>query len=65
MSRSKPANRKPKRVLTHEEVLALLSEQARKGSISATVALERALRARARQGGSRAGKEQLVGATRA
>ena len=32
-------------ILSHEEVLALLSERAREGSISAAIALERALRA--------------------
>lgn len=31
-------------MLTHEEVLKILSEQARKGSVSAATALERALR---------------------
>ena len=31
-------------ILTHREVLQLLSEQARKGSITAAVSLERALR---------------------
>ena len=31
-------------ILTREEVLQILSEQARKGSISAAIALERALR---------------------
>ena len=34
-----------KTVLSREEVLALLSERAREGSISAAIALERALRA--------------------
>ena len=31
-------------VLTHEQVLALLSKKAREGSVSAAIALERALR---------------------
>jgi hypothetical protein len=31
-------------ILTHQETLQLLSEQARKGSISAAIALERSLR---------------------
>lgn len=31
-------------ILTHEGVLRILTEQARKGSVSAAVALERALR---------------------
>jgi hypothetical protein len=34
-----------KSTLSHEEVLELLSERAREGSISAAIALERALRA--------------------
>ena len=34
-----------KGILSHEEVLELLSERAREGSISAAIALERALRA--------------------
>jgi hypothetical protein len=34
-----------KSILSHEEVLELLSERAREGSISAAIALERALRA--------------------
>jgi hypothetical protein len=33
---------KPSEILTHREVLALLSEQARNGSVTAAVALERA-----------------------
>jgi hypothetical protein len=33
-------------IATHEEVLELLSEQARKGSVTAAAALERALRHR-------------------
>ena len=33
-----------KEILTHPEVLQLLSEQAKKGSVSSAVALERALR---------------------
>jgi hypothetical protein len=33
-------------ILSYEEVLALLSEQARNGSVTAAAALERALRAR-------------------
>lgn len=33
-------------IVTHEEVLRILSEQARNGSVTAAVALERALRAR-------------------
>jgi hypothetical protein len=36
----------PAEVSTHVEVLALLSRKAREGSITAAVALERALRAR-------------------
>ena len=34
-----------KSMLSHDEVLELLSERAREGSISAAIALERALRA--------------------
>jgi hypothetical protein len=34
-----------KGILSHEDVLELLSERAREGSISAAIALERALRA--------------------
>jgi hypothetical protein len=34
-----------KTILSHAEVLELLSERAREGSISAAIALERALRA--------------------
>ncbi len=34
-----------KSILSHEEVLELLSDRAREGSISAAIALERALRA--------------------
>jgi hypothetical protein len=34
-----------KSILSHEEVLELLSQRAREGSISAAIALERALRA--------------------
>jgi hypothetical protein len=34
----------PGEIVTHEEVLRLLSEMARKGSVSAATALERALR---------------------
>jgi hypothetical protein len=34
-----------KSILSHDEVLELLSERAREGSISAAIALERALRA--------------------
>jgi hypothetical protein len=34
-----------KGILSHDEVLKLLSERAREGSISAAIALERALRA--------------------
>jgi hypothetical protein len=37
-------------ILSHEEVLELLSERAREGSISAAIALERALRAVPRPG---------------
>jgi len=40
---------KKTKVLTREEVLVILSEQARAGSISAAIALERALRARDRE----------------
>ena len=39
---------KPKRVLTHQETLELLSEMAEKGSVTAATALERALRAQAK-----------------
>jgi hypothetical protein len=35
---------KPSKILTHREVLALLSDQARNGSVTAAVALERATR---------------------
>ena len=38
---------RPTEVSTHAEVLALLSRKAREGSITAAVALERALRAQA------------------
>jgi hypothetical protein len=34
-----------KKVLTHEEVLVILSQQAKAGSVTAAAALERALRA--------------------
>ncbi len=37
----------PKRILTHEETLELLSEMAQKGSVSAATALESALRRKA------------------
>ena len=37
-----------KRILTHEEVLEVLSRQAEDGSVTAAAALERALRARER-----------------
>jgi hypothetical protein len=37
-----------KGILSHEEVLELLSDRAREGSISAAIALERALRATAK-----------------
>lgn len=40
-------------ILTHEEVLAILSQQAQNGSVEAAVALERALCAR--QDGDEAG----------
>jgi hypothetical protein len=36
------------KILTHDEVLEILSEQAKKGSVTAAAALERALPARAR-----------------
>jgi hypothetical protein len=36
-------------ILTHEEVLQILSEMARKGSVSAASVLERVLRARAEE----------------
>lgn len=39
---------KEKKILTHEEVLEILSEQAQEGSVTAAAALERALRARAK-----------------
>lgn len=51
MSRGKRLDGKLKgedEILTHEEVLKILSEQARNGSISAATSLERALRAKAR-----------------
>lgn len=35
-------------ILTHEQVLAILSQQAQDGSVTAAAALERALRARER-----------------
>ncbi len=38
-----------KRRLTHDEVLDLLSERAAEGSITAAIALERALRAQERE----------------
>jgi hypothetical protein len=37
-----------KKILSHEEVLEILSEQAQNGSVTAAAALERALRARAK-----------------
>ncbi len=37
------------KIASHEEVLEILSEQARKGSVTAAAALERALRARAKE----------------
>jgi hypothetical protein len=37
------------KIATLEEVLELLTEQARKGSVTAAAALERALRARAKE----------------
>jgi hypothetical protein len=41
---------KPERkVMTHEEVLVVLSEQAENGSVTAAAALERALRAAKRE----------------
>jgi hypothetical protein len=36
-------------IATHDEVLEILTEQARKGSVTAAAALERALRAAAKQ----------------
>ena len=36
-------------VLTHDEVLVILSQQAKDGSVTAAAALERALRARERE----------------
>ena len=36
------------KIASHEEILEILSEQARKGSVTAAAALERALRARAK-----------------
>ena len=36
-------------ILTHEQVLAILSRKAEAGSVTAAVALERALRVRARE----------------
>lgn len=36
-------------ILSHEEVLVILSQQAKAGSVTAAAALERALRAVARQ----------------
>ena len=36
-------------ILTHEQVLEILSSQAAAGSVTAAAALERALRARARE----------------
>jgi hypothetical protein len=43
--KSKPENE----VMSREEVLRLLSGQARQGKVSAMIALERALRAQARE----------------
>jgi hypothetical protein len=37
-----------KKILTHDEVLEILSQQAKDGSVTAAAALERALRARER-----------------
>ena len=36
-------------ILTHDEVLVILSEQAKDGSVTAAAVLERALRARKRE----------------
>ena len=47
-----------KKILTHEEVLELLSEQAANGSISAAIALERALR-QAEQSEKDSGEDEL------
>ena len=41
--------RKAQKVLTHEEVLVILSQQAKDGSVTAAAALERALRATLRK----------------
>jgi hypothetical protein len=45
-------------ILSYEEVLALLSQQARDGSVTAAAALERALRAR---GEARDDVHQVIG----
>jgi len=44
------------KILSHEEVLELLSARAREGSISAAIALERALRAADREEGNEIGE---------
>ena len=47
-------------ILTHEQVLALLSRKAEAGSVTAAVALERALRVRAREDDQPLGDEELA-----
>ena len=47
-------------ILTHEQVLAILSRKAEAGSVTAAVALERALRVRAREDDQPLDDEQLA-----
>ena len=47
-------------ILTHEQVLALLSRKAEAGSVTAAVALERALRVRAREDDQPPDAEELA-----
>ena len=47
-------------ILTHEQVLAILSRKAEAGSVTAAVALERALRVRAREDDQPLDDDQLA-----
>jgi hypothetical protein len=47
-------------ILTHEQVLAILSRKAEAGSVTAAVALERALRVRAREDDQPLDDEELA-----
>jgi hypothetical protein len=44
-----PPNKDPDRILTHEEVLVILSRQAEDGSVTVAAALAREIRARDRK----------------